>query len=130
MKGLVIPTSFDDKPYIIELGKDSLQTYYKTIGCRVIDIVTLGYDKTGLAIDAVIDDEGLLNHSPVNERFFFAYLAQLICSPLFGTVVIVMTNENTGNTTKLNLAKVKNLLVSNFGFMESDFPEENTNENV
>ena len=130
MKALVIPTSIDEDMRIIELGKEQLQTYYKVIGCRLIDIVTLGYDDKGYAIDAVIDDEGLLNHSPINERFILAYFAQLICSPLFGTVVIVMTNENTGNTTKLNYRKVKDFLIKNFGFIESDFPVEQTNEDV
>ena len=133
MKALVIPVSSDEKMYLIDIGKDALRTYYKTIGCRVIDIVTLGYankgiaidaviDDEGIAIDAVIDDEGLLNHSPVNERFLLAYFAQLISCPLFGIVIVVMTDENTGETTELNMARVKDTLINNFGFVESDFP--------
>lgn len=122
MKALVIPVSSDEKMYLIDIGKDALRTYYKTIGCRVIDIVTLGYGNKGIAIDAVIDDEGLLNHSPVNERFFLSYLFGRCRIPLFGVVIVVMTDENTGETTELNMARVKGTLINNFGFVESDFP--------
>ena len=124
MKGLVIPTSLDDELHIIELGESSLQTFYKTIGCRCIDFVTLGYADENLAIDAVIDDEGLINGSPINQWFIVSYLERVICAPLFGTIIIVITDESTGDIAELDLVKVKNLLIDDFGIPESYFPKE------
>lgn len=124
MKALVIPTSVASSMKIVELGENQLQSFYKIIGCRVIDYLTLG-SKGSLAIDAVIDDEALLQQCPVaNQRFCIAYCEGLMHCPIFGTVVIVMTNENTGETTELNLQKVKQLLTSQYGFSPNDFPSE------
>lgn len=130
MKALVIPTSIDEKLRLIDIGKHPLCTFYREIDCNVIDYVTLDTDTNGISIDAVVDDEGMLNGSRVNQRFFISYLERLIPQPLFGTIIVVMTNEETGETTKFDLARVKDTLVRNFGFMESDFSKENLNENV
>lgn len=122
MKGLVIPASASEDMKIINLDKHQLQTYYTVIGCRVIDIVTLGYNAKGHAIDAVIDDEGLLNQTPVNDRFVFAYLIKRITAPLFGNIIVVMTDEETGETTKFDYTSIKDCLIKNYCFVESDFP--------
>lgn len=131
MKALVIPTSLASRLRIVELGKDQLQSFYKIIGCRVIDYVNLGYTPKGLAVDAVVDDEALLQEHPItNQRFCFAYFRQRMQYLLFGTVVVVLSNEDTGKTAKFNLDAVRDLLVLQYGFNPNDFSEENLNANV
>lgn len=125
MKALVIPASINENMRLINIGKDPLRTFYKAIGCRLIDVITLTYLNRGhyLALDAVVDDEGLLNDSPINERFILAYKARRICSPIFGTVVIVMTDEASGETVDLEFETVKNILINKFEFLPAFFKD-------
>lgn len=123
MKALVIPTSFVDKPFVIDVPKGKeLQTYYSTIGCRLIDIVELHYDEaSNKTIDCIVDDEGLLNGSEINLYWAKAYVLGLINSPLYGTTIITMSNLTTGNSIGISLSQVKNVLIENYGFTEDDF---------
>lgn len=123
MKALVIPASINENMRLIDIGKDPLRTFYKAIGCRLIDVITLTYLNRGhyLALDAVVDDEGLLNYSPINERFILAYKTQRICSPLFGTVIIVITDEATGEVIDFEFETVKNILIDRFEFLPDFF---------
>jgi len=122
MKALVIPISFKDKPRFIDVPKGKeLQTYYATINCRVIDYVELHYDSTThKTIDCVVDDEGLFDSKP-NDYWARAYLFGLVPAPLFGITIIVMSNLNNGESVGVNFNKVKSVLISEFGFTESDF---------
>lgn len=122
MKALVIPISFKDKPHLIDVPKGKeLQTYYTTMNCRVIDCVELHYDSTThKAIDCIVDDEGVFDNK-LNNYWARAYLFGLVPVPLFGTTIIVMSNLNNGESVEIDFDKVKSVLISEYGFTESDF---------
>lgn len=72
MKAILIKTDFEDIPSFIEFNSDNeLNTYHKYIGCIFTDTTTLWYDGERYSIDCVVDDEGMLNSSKMNERFWW-----------------------------------------------------------
>lgn len=81
-----------EKPKIefleIEKGLDS---YYKLINCRMIDIVNW------FGIDMVVDDEGLIYDKPVALR----YLNGSSYFHLVGTIIFV-SYDDEGDTVSLN----------------------------
>ena len=127
MRGIVIPTLLGSKPFVIDLGPNQLQTFYKVIDCRCIDIVELDEDNA-IAIDCVIDDEGLLASKPINQYWGRSYLFGCCDMPLFGITVITMTDLSTGETIDINLSKVRRILVEKFGFTESELIDCNDNQ--
>ena len=121
MKAIVIPTSLNDKPYLIDLNELSreLDTYYKYIGCDCIDFVTI-YSDYKRSVDVIVDDTGLLNGSPINEYWKRACEKGQANYPLAGKTVISMTNRRSGETCKLDLDFVKTVLVELYAFTEED----------
>lgn len=122
MRGIVIPTLLGSKPFVIDLGQNQLQTFYKVIGCRCIDIVELD-ENNGISVDCVIDDEGLLDDQPINQFWGRSYLFGRCNIPLFGITVITMTDLETGETIDIDLPKVRRILVEKFGFTERELSD-------
>lgn len=61
--------------------KNVLAQAYREIECDTIDIVTINVD--GIAVDVIVDDEGLLKDNPINTVHFGAD------RQLFGNVLLV-----------------------------------------
>lgn len=117
IEAVVIPVSLKDKPYVVSI-EDKYQSYLPLIGCRCFDVVEL-YSDDKVSVDCYVDDEGLINGSPVSVYWFRAYKEGLIHSPLFGVSVITMTNMETGETTETDLSLIKKTLAS-FGFTQEE----------
>ena len=114
MKAILIKTDFEDIPSFIEFNSDNeLNTYHKYIGCTFTDTTTLWYDGERYSIDCVVDDEGMLNSSKMNERFWWAHRKGYINYNLFGNVIIVMTDRFTGETVDLDTNFVIKILCDN-----------------
>lgn len=124
MQALVVPISLNEKPYLIDLGCSELDTYHKVIGCNCIDTCVLAKIGHRYTIDAVVDDRGLLDGKPMNQRFERACNQRYCYFSLAGTVVIVMTDRITGETVSMNMDSVRNTLVNWYGFDSSDFEED------
>lgn len=120
MKALMIPVPHNNKPVVIELGDNELQTYHKEIGCDCIDICHL-WRNSEVFIDAVVSDCGAIDGTKVNERFYMAYRDRLCNYPLYGIVIITMTDIKSGDTLDLDLNLVKKVLMSYYGFSDEDF---------
>ena len=117
IKAVVIPTSLNDKPYVTTI-KDDYKAYYPIIGCRAFDVVELD-EEQGKSVDCFVDDEGMINGSPVNEYWLRAYHLGLVYNPLFGIGVITMTDRNTGDSTETDLTMVKKTL-RKYGFTDEE----------
>ena len=61
--------------------KNVLAQAYREIECDIIDITTIDID--GIAVDVIVDDEGLLKDNPVNTVIIGEY------RELFGNVLLV-----------------------------------------
>ena len=121
MKAIVIPTSLNEKPFVIDLGYNELRSYYKHIGCDCIDFVTLYYDYASKrAIECVVDDEGLLNGSPINEYWKRACNEGHANYPLAGKTVITMTDRQSGDTCELDIDFTKTVLHDLYAFKHCD----------
>ena len=120
MKALMIPVPHNNEPVVIELGDNELQTYHKEIGCDCIDVCHL-WRNGKVSIDAVVSDCGAIDGTKVNERFYMAYRDHRCNYPLYGIVIIVMTDRDSGDTVELNMDLVKMVLVDYYGFDRSDF---------
>lgn len=120
MKAIVIPIFLNQQPYLIEvpLNKE-LKTYYDTIGCRLIDVVTL-YSNDHVAIDCIVDDEGVINGSMPNRYWLRSYVNEKSLIPLFGVTIVTMTDLDTGETIDLNLKKAKDVLIRTYGFTNEE----------
>lgn len=120
MKAIVIPIFLNQQPYLIEvpLNKE-LKTYYDTIGCRLIDVVTL-YSNDHIAIDCIVDDEGVINGSMPNRYWLRSYVNEKSLIPLFGVTIITMTDLDTGETIDLDLKKAKDVLIRAYGFTDKE----------
>lgn len=118
VKAVVIPVSFNDKPFLVELlDNNHLASLYKYIGCSCIDVVYLAeYDDH--SVDMFVDDEGLLNESPLNQYFLRAYRNGLCVSPLAGVGVVTRSNDE-GETVDIDLQETKTVL-KEFGFTEEE----------
>lgn len=116
--GVVIPTSIRNKVHTVRM-RDSYKAYYPVIGCEHLDVVELD-EADGKSVDCYVDDDGMLNGSPVNEYWLRAYQKGLVRQPLFGVCVISMTDLESGESTKTDLAKVKATL-KKFGFKDREF---------
>jgi hypothetical protein len=66
-----------------------------------------------------VDDEGMINGSPVNEYWLRAYQLGIVNNPLFGICVITMTDTNTGDSTETDLNLVKEVLIK-YGFTRDE----------
>lgn len=108
IKAVVIPTSLKDKPYIVTIN--AYTDYYKHIGCRSFDVVTLD-DNGKIAVDCYVDDEGLINSSPVNEYFLRAYRRGIANQPLFGIGVVNITDLDSGESIDLDINAVTRVLM-------------------
>lgn len=115
--GVVIPTSIHDKVRIVRM-RDSYKAYYPVIGCERFDVVELD-EADGKSVDCYVDDEGMLNGSPVNEYWLRAYQNGLTRQPLFGICVVSMTDLESGESTKTDLSTVKATL-KKFGFKDRE----------
>lgn len=120
MKAIVVPVSLQEKLKLIDLGESELDTYYKYIGCDCIDIVSL-YGDGRYTVDCIVDDNGLLNDSPINEYWTRAYHCGRANYELAGITVICMTDRNTGDTCELNMDYVKSILKDIYAFTDEDF---------
>lgn len=70
--------------------KNVLAQAYREIECDTIDIVTINID--GVAVDVIVDDEGLMKDNPVNT----VYLGKE--RQLFGNVLLVPSDiDDKGN---------------------------------
>lgn len=120
MRALVIPVSEKDKPYFVTIDDQELKTYYKEIGCSCIDFCALGYNGR-YVLEAAVDDCGLLNGSPLNERFDRVYRNGDANSTLAGVAVISMSDLLTGDTVDLDEDFVISVLCNDLGFDINDF---------
>lgn len=119
MKAVVIPVSLNDKPYVKEIPCDHLNFYYSVIGCQCIDLVTLfENEEEEYSIDMYVDDEGLLNESPMNQYFLRAYQQGLCNAPLAGIGVVTKTNSE-GYTVDADILEIKSVL-KDFGFSDDE----------
>ena len=126
MKAIVVPIYLTERPYMIDVHPmNELATYYKTINCRLIDVVTI-YNNEHIAIDCIVDDEGLINYQELNHYWLRAYLYDKCNLPLFGITIITMTNLDTGDTIDLDLNKAKDVLKHMYGF--TDYELENIHD--
>lgn len=87
-------------PYDAERGIASLETMYELIDCRTVECVTL-WD----SIDMWADEEGLLTGSPVLNPLAttFASVSSRYFRPIFGNVLLLGSNETTGDTLSLDM---------------------------
>lgn len=115
--GVVIPTSLGDKVHTVRM-RNNYKAYYPVIGCQCFDVVELD-EHDGKSVDCYVDDEGMINGSPVNEYWLRAYQLGLMRSPLFGTCVVSMTDLSSGESTATDLKAVKATL-KKFGFKDSE----------
>lgn len=120
MKAIVVPVSLQEKLKLIDLGSNELNAFYRHIGCDCIDIVSL-YGDGRYTIDCIVDDNGLLNDSPINEYWTRAYHHGRANYELAGITVICMTDRNTGDTCELNMDYVKSILKDIYAFTDEDF---------
>ena len=124
MKAIVIPTSLNDKPFLIDIGENELDTYHKYIGCGCLDFVTLYYDYCSKrAIECVIDDAGLQNGSPVNEYWKRACNEGHGTYQLAGKTIITMVDRLTGDTCELDLDFIKSVLNELYTFTDEDLKD-------
>lgn len=114
MKAVVIPTSLNNKPYLIELGNNENEVFHRVIGCNCIDSICLSNDGR-YSIECILDDEGLIKRLPFNEYW------NISAYRLVGTLIICMTDRLTGETVELDLNKVKSVLVNYYNFNKSYF---------
>ena len=119
MKAIVVPTSLNEKLSVIELGDHELDTYYKYIGCDCVDFVAI-YADHNVSIDVIVDDEGLLNGSPINEYWKRACEKGQANYPLAGKTIITMTDRRSGDTCELDLELVKNILYKLYAYTLED----------
>ena len=119
MKVIVIPTSLSDKPYLAEVEGYHLRTWYSIIGCRCIDVVEIQYSDKD-SIDCIVDDEGMINGSPVNQYWARAYKKGFCYNPLFGITLITMTNTDNGETIDLDIPRIKEELINHYGFTKEE----------
>ena len=117
IKAVVIPTSLQDKPYVTTI-KDDYKSYYPIIGCRAFDVVELD-ECNGKSVDCYVDDEGMINGTPINEYWLRAYQLGLVYNPLFGIGVITMSDLETGDSTETDLTLVKQTL-KKYGFTDKE----------
>lgn len=121
MKALMIPVPHNNKPCTIDLDeRNELETYYKEIGCDCIDTCCL-WRNNQVSIDAVVSDCGAIDGTKVNERFYMAYMDNRCFYPLYGIVIVVMTDCETGETIELDIPLVTKILTKYYGFAERDF---------
>lgn len=116
-QAVVIPVSLKDKLYVTTI-KDHYTAYYPIIGCRCFDVVEL-WERDHKSVDCYVDDEGMINGSPVNEYWLRAYQLGIVNNPLFGICVITMTDTNTGDSTETDLNLVKEVLIK-YGFTRDE----------
>lgn len=119
-KAVIIPTSMEELPYIIDIKGYDDYLYY--IGCRSIDLLILD-EEDGIEVSCYVDDEGILNGSQVNEYFLRAYKKSLIPQVLSGKCVIECTDSEDGEAAELNIQLVKNTLVKYYGFLECELKD-------
>ena len=106
VKAIVIPTSLEDKPYLTTIR--DYKDYYSAIGCDTFDCFSL-YIEANLSVDCYIDDNGL-GIAPVNMYFMKPYRAGVTSCPIFGRVVINVTDIDTGENAELDLCLVRKAL--------------------
>ena len=100
MPALVLTTDGEVKPAPVP-ASDTLHWLYEQISCSLVDVVRLSKD-----LDMWIDDEGLINESPVN------ILATLWARWFGGLDVIIhgnavlAKNDGQGNTVELGAQEV------------------------
>lgn len=82
------------------IGKD-LNSYYKAIGCRLIDIQSRKVGKKWY--DFIIDDEGLFSEAPVPTAF------NEDGTPFVGTILVAGAADDEGELTDLTDDDVQNL---------------------
>lgn len=114
MKAVVIPTSLNNKPYLIELGNNENEVFHRVIGCNCIDSICLSNDGR-YSIECILDDEGLVKHTPLNQYWNLVCLYNKYNYKLAGTLIICMSDRLTGEIVELNLTKVKSFLINTFG---------------
>jgi hypothetical protein len=120
MKAIVIPVFSNQQPYLIEVPlNEELKTYYDTIGCRLIDVVML-YSNDNIAIDCIVDDEGVISGGMLNRYWLRSYMNGDSNIPLFGITIITMTDLDTGATIDLDLKKAKDVLIHMYGFTDEE----------
>ena len=117
-KAVVIPVSLNEYPYVTQLSENHLESFYKIIGCTCIDLVCLDERDDDTSIDMYVDDEGLLNQSPMNAYFMRAYKNGLCNAPLAGIGVVTKT-DSEGETVDVDLEDLRSLL-KEYGFSDRE----------
>lgn len=117
-KAVVIPTSFLEVPYVTMLSRNHLESFHKIIGCSCIDLVRLDEKDDYSAIDMIVDDEGLINQSPINAYFYRAYNKGLCDAPIAGIGVITKT-DSEGETVDVDIEDLISLL-KEYGFSDRE----------
>ena len=117
IRALCIPTSLEEKPYIVTLN--NYGDFSDEIGCRSLDVVCL-WDDGEISIDCFLDDEGIINNSPDNNYWLRSYLRGFTIQPFYGKTLISMTNLDTGESIDIDPVFVSKILKENFGFKESE----------
>lgn len=87
-------------PYLEERGIASLERMYELIDCRIVECVTLWE-----SIDMWADEEGLLTGSPLLNPLAttLASVSSRFFRPIVGNVLILGSNEVTGDTLSLDM---------------------------
>lgn len=115
MKAIIVPTSLSESLSVIDLGDRELDSFYKHIGCDCIDYVAI-YADDKVSIDVIVDDEGLLNGSPINEYWKRACENGQANYPLAGRTVITMTDRVSGDTCDLDIPLITHVLYTLYAF--------------
>lgn len=115
IRTLCIPTSLEETPYIVTLNKYG--DFSDKIGCRALDVVCL-WDDGETSVDCFLDDEGMINNSPVNNYWLRSYLRGFTIQPFYGKALISMTNLDTGESIDIDPVFVSKILKENFGFTD------------
>ena len=105
-KAIVVPVSLENKPYLTTIN--DYKDYYPVMGCRLFDVISL-YEENSLSVDCYVDDEGA-GVAEVNQYFLKPYLSGITAYPIYGTVVINLTDTRSGESAELDLCLVRKAL--------------------
>lgn len=98
----------DTKGNVTQLNfdlKNVLAQAYREIECNIIDIVTIHID--GIAVDVIVDDEGLMKDNPVNTVIIGED------RELFGNVLLVPSDINDEGDYHRGFTKIERVVIQN-----------------